>query len=107
MLDSAAERIPGCRFRRVDSLIREIRPLSDLRAFASLTALLREEKRRIRGVPLIVHTHSSKAGILGRAAARAAGADVIIHSLHGFGFHDGQPPAVTKFFVGLESYNFV
>ena len=102
MLDSAAEKIAGCRFRRVDSLVREIRPLRDLRALASLTVLLREEKRRIRGVPLIVHTHSSKAGILGRAAARAAGADVIIHSLHGFGFHDGQPPAVTKFFVGLE-----
>ena len=102
MLDSAAEKIAGCRFRRVDSLVREIRPLRDLRALASLTVLLREEKRRIRGAPLIVHTHSSKAGILGRAAARAAGADVIIHSLHGFGFHDGQPPAVTKFFVGLE-----
>ena len=102
MLDSAAEKIAGCRFRRVDSLVREIRPLRDLRALASLTVLLREEKRRIRGAPLIVHTHSSKAGILGRAAARAAGADVIIHSLHGFGFHDGQPSAVTKFFVGLE-----
>lgn len=102
MLDPAAEKIAGCRFRRVDSLVREIRPLRDLRALASLTVLLREEKRRIRGAPLIVHTHSSKAGILGRAAARAAGADVIIHSLHGFGFHDGQPPAVTKFFVGLE-----
>ena len=102
MLDPAAERIAGCCFRRVDTLVREIRPLRDLRALASLTVLLREEKRRIRGAPLIVHTHSSKAGILGRAAARAAGADVIIHSLHGFGFHDGQPPAVRKFFVGLE-----
>ncbi len=101
-LDAAAERIPGCRFRRVDSLVREIRPLSDLRAFASLTAALREEKRRTGGAPLIVHTHSSKAGILGRAAARAAGADVVIHSLHGFGFHDGQPPAVRRFYVELE-----
>lgn len=102
VLDPAAERIPGCRFRHVDSLVREIRPLRDLQSLASLTALLREEKRRIRGTPLIVHTHSSKAGILGRAAARAAGADIIIHSLHGFGFHDEQPPAVRKFFVGLE-----
>lgn len=102
MLDAVAERIPACRFRRVNSLVREIRPLSDLRAFASLAAALREEKRRTGGAPLIVHTHSSKAGILGRAAARAAGADVIIHSLHGFGFHDGQPAAVRRFFVGLE-----
>ncbi len=102
MLDPAAEEIPACRFRRVDSLIREIRPLSDLRAFASLTAALREEKGLAGDLPLIVHTHSSKAGILGRAAARAAGADVVIHSLHGFGFHDGQPPALRKFLVGLE-----
>lgn len=102
MLDAAAERIPGCRFRRVDSLVREVRPLSDLRAFASLTSVLREEKRVAGGVPLIVHTHSSKAGILGRAAARAAGAEVVIHSLHGFGFHDGQPSAVRRFYVGLE-----
>lgn len=101
-LDAAAERIPACRFRRVDSLVREVRPLSDFRAFASLTAALREEKRRTDDAPLIVHTHSSKAGILGRAAARAAGADVVIHSLHGFGFHDGQPPAVRRFYVGLE-----
>jgi glycosyltransferase involved in cell wall biosynthesis len=102
MLDAVAENIPACRFLRVNSLVREIRPLSDLRAFASLTSMLREEKRRAGGVPLVVHTHSSKAGILGRAAARTAGADVIIHSIHGFGFHDGQPPLVRKFFVGLE-----
>lgn len=102
MFDPAAERIPGCRFRHVDSLVREIRPLRDVRALASLTVLLREEKRRSRETPLIVHTHSSKAGILGRMAARAAGADIIIHSLHGFGFHDGQPSVVRNFFVGLE-----
>ncbi len=102
MLDAAAEQIRACRFHRVDSLVREIRPLSDIRAFASLTSALRREKGRIRGGPLIVHTHSSKAGILGRAAARAAGADVVIHSLHGFGFHDGQPPAVRTLFVRLE-----
>lgn len=102
MLDPDAETIPGCRFRRVSSLVREIRPLSDLRAVASLTAMLREEKRRADGAPLVVHTHSSKAGILGRAAARAAGADVVVHSLHGFGFHDGQPSVVRKLFVGLE-----
>lgn len=102
MLDAVAERIPSCRFHQVDFLVREIRPYCDLRALLSLTAWLREEKRRIGGAPLIVHTHSSKAGILGRAAARSTGADVIIHSLHGFGFHDGQAPAVRKFFVGLE-----
>ncbi len=102
MLDAEAARISRCRFRCVDALVREIRPLSDVRAFASLRSLLREEKKRAGGLPLVVHTHSSKAGILGRAAARAAGADVILHTIHGFGFHDGQNRAVRELFVGLE-----
>lgn len=102
MLDGVAEGISGCRFRKVDSLVREIRPFSDLRAFASLRSILSEEKRRTGGAALIVHTHSSKAGILGRAAARAVRADGIVHSLHGFGFHDGQHGAVRRSFVALE-----
>lgn len=102
MLDPVAERIPACRFRRVGSLVREIRPLSDLRAFFALRAILREERKRTGGLPLIVHTHSSKAGILGRAAARAACADVVVHSIHGYGFHDGQKPLLRRLFVGLE-----
>lgn len=102
MLAPAAERIAGCRFRRVDALVREVRPLSDLRAWRGLGEIFRDEKRRAAGAPLIVHTHSSKAGILGRAAAKAAGADAIVHSIHGFGFHDAQPPAARALFVALE-----
>ncbi|HEX9190817.1 MAG TPA: glycosyltransferase, partial [Candidatus Deferrimicrobiaceae bacterium] len=64
--------------------------------------ILRAERRDGGGVPLVVHTHSSKAGILGRAAARAAGADAIVHSIHGFGFHDGQSARVRSLYVGLE-----
>jgi glycosyltransferase involved in cell wall biosynthesis len=102
MLDDAAERIPGCRFRTVPSLVREVRPGSDARALRELASILREEKRLSGGAPLVVHTHSSKAGILGRAAARRAGADVIVHSIHGFGFHDGQSAPVRRLFIGLE-----
>jgi glycosyltransferase involved in cell wall biosynthesis len=101
-LDPEAARLSGCRFLQVDSLVREIRPAKDAAAFVTLRAALAEEKRRAGGAPLIVHTHSSKAGILGRAAARAAGADVVIHSIHGFGYHDGQPAPVRAFFIGLE-----
>lgn len=102
MLDPVAERIPGCRFRPVDSLVREIRPFRDFRAFRDLVSILREEKRLAADLPLIVHTHSSKAGILGRAAARRAGADLILHSIHGFGFHDGQTAGLRRLFIGLE-----
>jgi len=86
------------------SLVREVRPLFDLRALLALTRIFRREvkKARSRGEKLIVHTHSSKAGILGRTAARLAGVPVVIHSIHGFGFHDRQPRLVRGFYVFLE-----
>ena len=102
VLDAAAASISGVRFRQVDSLVREIRPADDFRAFQALSSVFREEKRMAAGDPLVVHTHSSKAGILGRAAARRAGADLIIHSIHGFGFHDGQAGPVRRSLIGLE-----
>ena len=102
MLDARAARIPGVRFLVVDDLVREVRPFRDARAFLSLRDILRDERRAAGGAPLVVHTHSSKAGILGRAAARAAGADAIVHSIHGFGFHDGQAAPVRSLYVGLE-----
>lgn len=102
MLDERAGRIPGLRILLMDDLVREVLPARDARAFLALRAFLREEKRASGGDPLIVHTHSSKAGILGRAAARAARADAVVHSIHGFGFHDGQSRPMHALYVGLE-----
>ncbi len=102
ILAPAAGQIAGCRFLAVESLVREVRPVSDLLAYRALREILRDEKRRAAGAPLVVHTHSSKAGVLGRAAARAAGADAVVHSIHGFGFHDGQSAAVRGLYVALE-----
>jgi glycosyltransferase involved in cell wall biosynthesis len=78
------------------SLIREVRPFQDLKALFSMLRLFRREK------PQIVHTHSSKAGILGRWAARLAGVPFIFHTAHGFGFHDFQRPMVKRVYVFLE-----
>jgi len=52
--------------------------------------------------PCIVHTHSSKAGILGRCAARSLGLRGVVHSIHGFAFHAGQPPWKRRVFVEAE-----
>ena len=75
----------GPRWQLVGNLVRAISPWRDLLAFLELRRLLLKEK------PAVVHTHSSKAGILGRLAAWSAGVPVVVHTFHGFGFHEGQP----------------
>ena len=61
-----------------------IRPWWDLLALLKITSVLRTEQVKL------VHTHSSKAGILGRLAARRAGVAKVIHTVHGWGFYPGQ-----------------
>lgn len=75
----------GCEVVRLDSLKRVITPLGDRRAGQELRRLF----ERIR--PDVVHTHSSKAGILGRNAARRAGVPVVVHTIHGMSFNRTQP----------------
>jgi glycosyltransferase involved in cell wall biosynthesis len=91
-----ASRIEGLDRVWMPSLIREVRPIQDLKALLGLVTLFRREK------PQIVHTHSSKAGILGRWAARLAGVPFIFHTAHGFGFNDFQRPMVKRVYVWLE-----
>lgn len=80
----------------VKNLVREVSPWRDLAAFFELRRRLLKEK------PAVVHTHSSKAGILGRLAAWAAGVPVIVHTFHGFGFHERQGFAVKWLYVLAE-----
>ncbi len=96
ILDQAARELPGVRVHFVPRLVRPIRPWKDLGALFDLKRILLEE------APDIVHTHSSKAGILGRWAARLAGVPVVLHSIHGFGFNDHQSWPVRQAFVLAE-----
>ena len=89
-------RAAGVRAHFVEPLGREVSPGRDLAALAQITRLLRRER------PDIVHTHSSKAGILGRWAACLAGVKHIIHSIHGYGFNPTQPRLVREIYVSLE-----
>ncbi len=84
----------------IPELIREINPLKDLRALFKIKKVLQVIKKNHS--PMIVHTHSSKAGILGRWGARFARADAIIHTIHGFGFHDYQSLPLRSFLIFLE-----
>src|SRR5687768_9677358 len=94
LLDSA--RAAGIPVVVLKSMRRNPRPLFDLVALASLFRLFRRER------PDLVHTHSSKAGTLGRAAAWLAGVPVVIHTNHGLPFHAGQAWIVNRFWRFLE-----
>ena len=96
LLVERANRIDGLKRFWMSSLVREVRPLKDVMSFFRLWSLFRRER------PDVVHTHSSKAGIVGRWAARAAGVPVIFHTVHGFSFHDYQPLPVRKLYIWLE-----
>ena len=74
----------------VPELGRSINPLSDVVAFYKLYRVIRTGRYHI------VHTHSSKAGVLGRLAAKLAGTPIVVHTLHSLVFHDYQPWLVNR-----------
>lgn len=78
------------------SLVSPISPRDDARALRRLTEICRERSFDV------VHTHSTKAGALGRIAAYRAGVPVIVHSYHGFPFHDFQSPVRRALYVAVE-----
>ena len=94
LLDEAAG--AGVEVITVPSLTTPVSPAADLRALRALTVLLR--RRRFD----VVHTHTAKAGAAGRVAARRAGAARIVHTYHGFPFHEFQSPARRAAYVAAE-----
>ena len=70
----------GYRVEVREEMVRAILPTKDIGNFCYLVKRLRELK------PDVVHTHSSKAGIIGRWAAWRAGVPVVIHTIHGLAF---------------------
>ncbi|HQJ30332.1 MAG TPA: glycosyltransferase family 4 protein [Syntrophales bacterium] len=80
----------------VPELVRPVAPLRDLRAFLRIRGLIR------RLAPQIVHTHTSKAGIIGRLAAFSAGVPVVVHTPHGHVFWGYFGAVASRFFITLE-----
>lgn len=91
-----AARSCGCELVELGSLRRAIRPVMDFRARRELKKIF------LRFAPDIVHTHSSKAGIIGRWAAVTAKVPTIIHSIHGMSFNRTQGAITRAVYRALE-----
>jgi len=82
----------------VPELVRAIRPVVDLRAYRRLRAAFRRLK------PEVVHTHSSKAGILGRAAAWHEKVPAVVHTIHGMPFGEFESTLKNHLYIALERW---
>ncbi|MGH7951451.1 MAG: glycosyltransferase family 4 protein [Limisphaerales bacterium] len=96
-LASELKKIPGL-LTIIPELVRPIHPPKDFHALQKLEKILREQK------PDVVHTHSGKAGILGRLAARRAGVPMIVHTIHGPSFGKFQSAPANFIFRAAEKY---
>ncbi len=89
---------PGMEVVTIPHLIRALNPWADWKA-------LQELRRFFAGRSFdVVHTHSSKAGILGRMAARACGVPFICHTVHGQAFHPYQAWYKNWLYIWAERY---
>ena len=88
----------GLNVEVMPELVRPIRPRVDLGAYHKL----RQAFRRLK--PEVVHTHSSKAGIIGRAAAWAEHVPAIVHTIHGMPFGHFEGPLRNRLYIALERW---
>src|SRR6185436_6542306 len=79
---SSRARQAGEVFHPIPTLVTPISPCQDLRALLDIFRLLRREKYDL------IHTHTAKAGFLGRFAAWLCGVPMVVHTYHAFPFHD-------------------
>jgi glycosyltransferase involved in cell wall biosynthesis len=101
---SLMDRASSCGYRVevIDEMRRAILPMRDYRSYRVLVKRLRDLR------PDVVHTHSSKAGIIGRWAAHAvrdaASKPMIVHTIHGLAFTASTHPLINHMYKSLESW---
>ncbi len=88
----------GYAFVEIPYLVRQISPTGDLHAYLALKRFFRSTR------PDVVHTHSSKAGVIGRLAAHAAGVPTIVHTIHGMSFNRTQSRVVQSAYAMAERF---
>ena len=80
------------------TLVRAINPWKDQKAYRQLRSRIRSLR------PDVVHTHSAKAGLLGRAAAWNEDVPCVVHTVHGAPFHPYQNGLARRFFQACERW---
>lgn len=95
-LSGEALKLIDCDVRLIPQLVHPIRPVKDILAFFHILKILKHTR------PVIVHTHSSKAGLIGRWAAFFSRVPVRVHSVHGWSFNDYQNPLKKHLFLFFE-----
>ena len=108
LITGPAEGPEGDLFRRADELglkvevmpelVRAVRPATDWKAYRKLRSAFRRLK------PDVVHTHSSKAGIVGRAAAWSENVPAVVHTIHGLPFGPFESAARNRLYIALERW---
>jgi glycosyltransferase involved in cell wall biosynthesis len=83
----------------IDSLVRNINPIKDLKAYFDIKKYLSNNKFDV------VHTHSSKAGIIGRYAAYSLKVPYIVHTIHGQAFHRNETRIKNFIYQTLEKWS--
>ena len=96
LLQKEAQAMPDVRLWFLPTLIRQISLLSDIKSFFSIIKYVKKNDIHI------VHTHSSKAGIIGRWAGYFAGVKVIVHTIHGWSFNDHLPLLLRQLYILME-----
>ncbi|MDW2075367.1 glycosyltransferase family 4 protein [Vibrio sp. 1863] len=81
---------------RSNNLVREISPKRDLLAFWELYRMFRQHRFDV------VHSHSSKTGVIGRLAAKLAGVPMVVHTVHGFAFPAAKNNIEKFIFFAME-----
>lgn len=82
----------------IPEMSRSINPYNDFIAYKKIRRIIKDFK------PDIVHTHASKAGLLGRLAAIHENVKITVHTFHGHVFHSYFNPVITQTFIQIEKY---